>query len=224
MWPFTSKKRAAGSEAGKLEAGVHRSPGLGELSGVVRDEKVQAVLDLGASSTENIEALAGWCDDFVVQDCFRSAGSAEGERTAAFRFGSGSEIDLPEPDQLFDIVLLWDLLHYFDREEARAFASRLAERTVPGGLLLAHASAVTPIPPTPIQFKIVESDRLEYVCGEARVAAPEMTTRAIEQLMQSFKPLRVLQLRNGLQELIFQRKESAPSAAGAASPAEPADS
>lgn len=190
-----------------IVTGVHRSPGFGALCDALEERRESAVLDLGPSSTENVQFLAALGANVQIQDLFRSSGGALGTRAEIFRFPEVSNLPLPTEGE-FDAILLWDLLHYFETRDVEPFVKRLVRLSRPGTLLLAAASATAPIPRSPLQFKIVARDQLEYVMSEeGHIRAPELTPRRVERMLPGFQPLRLFQLRNGLQELLFRRRE-----------------
>lgn len=188
-----------------IASGPHNSPGLATLIGELEKRSPPAILDLGPSSTENVEFLSAYGGKVLIQDLFRSSGAQPGSRTTAYRFEELSELPIPGPDDgPFDTVLIWDLLHYFDRGQAAELLAQLVPLCAPGALVLVMASAIAPIPATPIQFKIDTADRLLYTLhDDSMVDPPNLRTRDIELLMRDFRPLRSFQLRNGLQEFVF---------------------
>lgn len=205
-----SRKKPRGQMPGPtgVVSGVHRSPGFSALCDALEERAESAVLDLGPSSTENVAFLAKLGANVQIQDLFRSSGGAHGSRAEIYRFDDIDELPLPTTGS-FDAILAWDLLHYFHAKEIPQFVERLAKVSRPGTMLLASASATAPVPPTPIQFKIVRRDRLEYLISEeTRAEAPDLTPRRVEKLLPEFHPLRIFQLRNGMQELLFQLREA----------------
>ena len=211
-----NRKKPRGQMPGPsgIVSGIHRSPGFGALCDALEERRESTVLDLGPSSTENVQFLSGLGANVQIQDLFRSSGGSLGTRAEIFRFPEASELPLPETGD-FDAILLWDLLHYFEVRDIEPFIARLIALSRPGTLLLAAASATAPIPRSPLQFKIVDRAQLEYILNEeGHVPAPELTPRRVERLLPGFQPLRLFQLRNGLQELLFRRREPDSDAAG----------
>jgi len=203
-WPFSHPKpRGEPPGPTRLESGVHRAPGLATLCDGLAGEKARSVLDFGPSSTENVEFLSRLVERVQIQDLFRSCGGTYGARAEIYRFPAVERIALPE-DGPYDAILLWDLLHYFEPSQIPPLVARLGRLSRPGSRVLLIASAKVPIPPTPVQFKIAGRDRLVYrVATDQRLPPPQLTPRQIEKLFRGFAPLRLFQLRNGLQELLF---------------------
>ncbi|MCP4660850.1 MAG: class I SAM-dependent methyltransferase [bacterium] len=208
---WLSRSRFRGEMLGPqaLVTGIHRSPGLAALCRQLDRHKPRAILDLGASSTENLRFLIRYCDNVAVENLARSRSAvagktvAEAARSTPFRLGDVESLALPE-DGDFDVVLMWDLLHYFERSQLARFMVRLAGLCRRGALVLLLASSTTPITPVPLYFRIEGRDRLFYgVPTEPPLPAPHFTPGEVEGLMCGFRPLRLFQLRNGLQEFLF---------------------
>lgn len=202
---FSRKPKGAQPASAKLETGPRPSPGLELLCASLAGQKLQAVLDLGASSTENASFLGRFSDDVFIDDLFRGASGEVGARSSAFRFDSKAADLLPEGQEIYDLVLLWDLLQYFDRTTFAPFVQRLAELCRPGAHIFLLAANHAPQPFTPIHFRIVDEQTLEYTVPPGDFdESPRLTTREVERRMGLFKPLRLFQLRNGLQEFLFR--------------------
>ncbi len=211
-----SRAKPQGQRPGPTElvAGIHRSPGLKHLCGRLRNQPEPSVLDLGPSSTENLAFLSDLGAKVQVQDLFRSCGGEYGSRVDRYTFPDVAEVSLPE-EGAFDTILFWDLLHYFERPQIKALMARLQPVIKPGGEMHVIASATAPIPPTPMQFRIVDAEQLEYqLFSDSRMAAPEFKPRVVEQLLPGFRPNRLFQLRNGLQEFLFTYEGPVTTAAG----------
>lgn len=201
---FSRKSTRREAPPGVLVDGAGRSPGMAAVVEHLRRLRDPAVLDLGASSSESLGYLSELAHDVAIQDVFHSSGQSEGQRAEAFRFRRAEDVSLPEPaDGLFDAILAWDVLHYLPRAERPRFGARLAALCAPRGRVLVVASETARIPPTPIHFKILAEDRLEYVLSSSRVEPPGVTTRDVEQAFVPLESERIYQLRNGLRELVL---------------------
>jgi len=193
-----------------LVTGVHSSPGLTALCARLDRCKPRAILDLGASSTENLRFLSRYCDNVAVENLARSRSAVAtkarsgASRSAPFRLPDVDALSLPV-DSSFDVVLMWDLLHYVERAQLTRFIARLAGLCRKDALVLLLASSTTPITPTPMYFRIEGHDRLYYgVSADPPLPAPHFTPGEVEHRMRGFRPLRLYQLRNGLQEFLFR--------------------
>jgi SAM-dependent methyltransferase len=203
-WFQRRKPARPASGPGRLETGVHRSPALARLCQDLARHRPESILDLGASSTENLRLLSRYTANLCIQDLFHAACEESGLRSAVFRFAGAESVDLPAGDR-FDVVLMWDLLHYFEPADLPLFIARLAGVCRPGALVMLMASSVAAIPLVPIRFKIETEDTLHYSVPEGERMAPGgLQTRQVETIMAGFEPVRCFQLRNGLQEFLFR--------------------
>lgn len=195
-----------GSESRGLLSGLHRSPALAILVDELTRHPPRSILDLGTSSTENVNFLSRFCDQISIQDLFQSTeNTRSGSRSTIFRFEEDVIRSLPGEDERFDLVLLWDLLHYFERAHIPRLIAELKRRCREDALVYLLASTVAPIPLTPIRFKIHDSETLDYfVAAGGRAAPPQLRTRDVEIFLGGFEPEQLFQLRNGLQEFVFR--------------------
>lgn len=184
--------------------GAHRSPGVAALSEEMSKRRVESILDLGGSHNENLAYLGQYCGNIVIHDVMGASGEPSAAPRASLFQVDEKALALAAQTR-FDVVLLWDLLHYVERSQVEPFVARLGELARPEALVLLLASGSTPIPLTPIRFKIRDSDHLHYeVTTDRRGPAPRFTPRQVERMMNGFRPLRFFQLRNGLQEFLFR--------------------
>lgn len=231
---FFSKRKPKGQQPSSevLDTGSHRSPGLEMVAAALLTHARHSVLDLGASSTHNVELFSRLTDDVMVAGLFQSCVGSEGRsghRSRPFRFDDSVLEILPEAQEQFGAVLLWDLAHYFDAELFDRFTERLEECLEPGAMIYLMASNNAPVPLTPISFQVepgrlrygkLESCSLHYQVPEGeRSTDLRLLTRDIERRMARFRPQRLFQLRNGYQEFVFRkagerRTRSAPAEAG----------
>ncbi len=201
-----SRRRSAPAVPGpgRLETGVHRSPGLARLCSELDRRRPESILDLGASSTENVRFLSRFTANLCIQDIFHESCDESGVRSEPFRFSDAESLELPAAGERFDVILMWDLIQYLEPGDLRPFVARVAGYCQPEALVLLTASSVASIPLVPIRFKIEAADSLHYTVPEGeRVAPAGFKTRQIEGMMQGFEPVRFFQLRNGLQEFLF---------------------
>ena len=211
---FSSRKPAKGArEQMDLSTGEHRSPGLAVLVAELEKKRAETILDLGVSSTENLRFLSRYADEVSLVDLARDGHSgevvkarAEAAKPAAWVMPQEAIRELPAGgDARFDAVLIWDLLCYLRREDFGPFFDRILRHCRPGAILWLIASDRTPIPPTPIRFRIEGPETLFYKVDEApRVDPPRLSAGGLERLLEDCETLRLFQLRNGLQEMLFR--------------------
>jgi len=211
-WLFRRRRPGSGESADDetdevrgLISGRHRSPAFELVRAGLERRRPGAVLDLGDS--ENIRFLSRYSDRITILDLFQSARPTHGTRATPFRFHEDVLDVLPDPEEPVDLLLVWDLLHYFEPPLRAELARRLAELCAPGATAFLLTSATVPIPMTPIRFRIDERGGLRYRVPEGpRAQAPDLRVREVEKTLVGFEPVRLFQLRNGLQEFLFRRE------------------
>ncbi len=202
-WIFGRKKALEREAAAASE--VFSSPGLAIVSTRLARRPGSAILELGSPSTESLAFLAKNGHDVEVVDLYHSTGPV---RSANLRglLPAASQLPLPEGEARFDLILLWDLLHYIDPAERRQFGARLATLAKPGAHVFGVAASSREIPAAPIHFRIEAADRLRYgIEGSEKLPPPRLGARDVEQAMVSFTVERIFQLRNGFQEIVLER-------------------
>ncbi len=210
---FSRRKPKVDVGPAELQSGVYRSPAMSRLGQELKRRRPSSILDLGASSTENVSYFSEYTTNLCIQDLFHGACDDSGKRSTAFRFGGIDSLEMPAEGERFDVMLMWDLLHYVEPEEQRRFVARLASHCQPDAILFLIGASSGKMPLMPIQFKIESDDSLFYTVPEGgRTTTVGLTTRQVEGLMVDFQPMRCFQLRNGLQEFIFRYRGSTESA------------
>lgn len=214
-WFFSRRTPERPDEPRPLASGSQRSPGFELVCRRLGRRAPGTILDLGTTSTENLAFLSEMGAEVAIEDAFHSAGGNEGLRAERFSFDTAEDLSLPAGDSRFDLVLLWDLLGFLPKKERPRFGERLAARCHPGAYVLLIASATEVVPPIPIRFRIESEDRLFYSLPDTdRVPSPGLKPRDVETALVGFEPVRVFQLRNGLQEMVFQRRGDAGAGKG----------
>ena len=200
---FSRGRSARPRELEGLESGEHRSPGLEALAAILDERPSTDVCDLGPPSTDNLEFFSRWHGDVAIQDLFRSCGPEAA--AAAFHFRQVDDLPLPTEER-YGALIAWDLLHYFERGDLARFGRRLAALCRPQALVFVMFTATEPVPPVPINFRILARDRLHYEvpAGGRRDGGRQLSLREVEKALAGFAPLRVFQLRNGVQECLFR--------------------
>lgn len=212
-WPFSRRpKKGLNMAPNGLETGVHSSPGMAMLCGELGKVKPDAILDLGATSTENLRFLSGLCEEVTVEDLIHGVGGPQVRETesrkALFEIPDVDALELPSGAERFDVVLFWDLLHYTQISQIPRLLTRILDLCNPGALLWIIASARTPIPLAPLRFRIESEGQIFYQVAAGRAPAPGLMPRQLEKWMVGCAPLRHFQLRNGFQELLFRLRET----------------
>jgi hypothetical protein len=199
-WFSSERKNPVEESEVMLGDGVFSSPGLEMIVKELEKAPPSAILELGAPSNETLHFFGNLGHQVVVQDLFRGR-SADRKGTRQLQ----ADEALPEAGE-FALILVWDLLHYFDASARRPFGVRLEKLAAPGALALVMASSSTPIPPSPIHFHVKKRGSMRYQLEPGpRLEPPRFNTRDALQTLPGFVAERIFQLRNGLQELVLRR-------------------
>jgi len=188
---------------------VHRSLGLNALLGSVRGDRSYSILDLGPALEANVRFWSQFSCRLHIYDFYRSyrewkSSVVPGEESEAAAFSS--LLLFPE-ETVFDIILAWDLLNYFDLPELEALVQRLSRWCRPGTLLFALISSLPSIPALPILFRILDREQmiLEIPTRETR-PCPRYEPRDIARLMAGFTVASSFLSRRGIREYVFAFK------------------
>ncbi|MEM8933337.1 MAG: hypothetical protein AAGE94_19260, partial [Acidobacteriota bacterium] len=96
------KKRSRSEvPAGQVSAGIQASPGLVLFTDLLAKRPAGAVLDLGPTSTDNLQFFSDRASEVVVGDIFHSRVSGRGQHSELFRFSDADEIELPDKPKRF---------------------------------------------------------------------------------------------------------------------------
>ena len=182
------------------------SSGWTQLVKTLREQDGLRVLDIGLTSSSNINFLTGLGHSVYMANLVDDAADPQwhtGEQDAQFPADAFLRSSLDFGDRLFDVVLFWDTADYFPAELRQAVVSRLHEVMVPGGQLLAF-------------FHIKpESGRQRYHLRDDGQVDGQLTgdgdvkdllsNRQIEQLFHDYASYRFFLAKDNLREVLVTR-------------------
>ena len=114
------------------------SSGWTQLVKMMRDQDGLRVLDIGSTSSGNINFLTGLGHSVYMANLVDDAADPQwhtGEPDAPFLAKAFLSSSLDFGDRLFDVVLFWDTADYLPSELRQAVVTRLHEVMVTGGQL-----------------------------------------------------------------------------------------
>jgi SAM-dependent methyltransferase len=198
-----------------------RSSGLGELTRALAGREGLCVLDIGATSPDNIQhftelsykvysedvLLASKDQEYLVTD-------AQGNQTVdEKRFLSDN---LNYDPQTFDAVLCWDMADYMEEPLVKPVVARLWSVLKPGGLVLAFFHTKDAGPDAPFyRYHIAGTDNVELQLlsgGSGRNGSAHgwrlqrvFNNRHIENLFRDYANIKFFLARDNVREVLVKR-------------------
>ena len=194
-----------------------RSSGMAELSRVLASEDALCVLDLGATSPNNIRFLTEhghrvYSEDLLVASTDPALVTRDEQGNRILDSKQFLTDNLVYPHAQFDIVLCWNLADYMDESLVKPVVGKLWSMLKPGGLLLAFFHTKEACPDAPCyRFHITGTDVLEMQPIEARHAGAGFrlqrvfNNRHIENLFRDFASIKFFLTRDNVREVLVVR-------------------
>jgi len=190
----------------RVSPAVCKSLGLHALLDRVRDDRSYSILDLGPALEANVRFWSQFSCWLNIHDFYRSfrqqkASAVPEEESKETTFSS--LLDFSD-EEVFDIILAWDLFNYLDLRELEALVQRLSRWCRRGTRLFALISSLPKIPASPMVFRILNCEQMIYeIPTQATRPCPRHLPRDIARLMGRFKVFRSFLSRHGIQEYVF---------------------
>jgi SAM-dependent methyltransferase len=199
-----------------------RSSGLGELARQLEGEEPLTVLDLGATSANNIRFFTGkghriYSEDLLTASVDPSLRVKNEEGKSVIDTKRFLEENLAYQSAHFDIVFCWNLPDYLEEELVKPVVDRLWSVLKPGGMLLAFFHTRDAGPDAPCyRFHVTAKDVLEM--QEIRLPSPNrghsssgfrlqrvFNNRHIENLFRDFASIKFFLARDNVREVLVVR-------------------
>ncbi len=114
----------------------------------------------------------------------------------------------PDPERLFDVVLVWDLFDRLDDGDRKDVVARIVDVTGGGARLYAVVESSGAVSTRPIRTELVDLDRvLEEPVGPPEAANPQLLPAQMERLLHPFEVISGVSLRSGRREYVARRPE-----------------
>jgi SAM-dependent methyltransferase len=218
---FRSSSNAAGPAIPQKLS--RRSSGMGEISRLLKSQEGLYVLDMGATSANNIRFFTDKGHKNYSEDLLRSSLDPalrvpDSEGRSVVDSKKFLEENLVYASAQFDIVLCWNLPDYMEEGLVKPTIDRLWSVMKPGGLLLAffHTREAGP-DSTCYRFHVTDSDMLDM--QEIKLAAPGrpatdkqsprlqrvFNNRHIENLFRDFASIKFFLARDAIREVLVVR-------------------
>src|SRR5215813_4537385 len=215
----TSDRSPRQSSVPKL---TRRSSGMGEISRTLNSQEGLCVLDLGATSPNNIRYFTDrghkpYSEDVLLSSIDPSLAIKDEQGNWVIDERRFLGENLVYPSALFDIIFCWNLPDYMDESLVKPVVGRLWSILKPGGLLLAFFHTKDAGPDAPCyRYHILNTDILEM---QHIVAHPEagrgpagakvnfrlqrvFNNRHIENLFRDFASIKFFLARDNVREVM----------------------
>jgi len=197
-----------------------RSSGIGEIARILNSQEGLCVLDVGATSANNIRFLTGKGHKNYSEDLLRASldpalrgPDALGNMVVDTK--KFLEENLTYANGIFDIVLCWNLADYMEESLVKPTIDRLWSQMKSGGLLLAFFHTRDAGPDSPYyRYQVTGTDVLEM--QEVKFALPAhpasekqspkiqrvFNNRHIENLFRDFASIKFFLARDNIREVL----------------------
>jgi SAM-dependent methyltransferase len=199
-----------------------RSSGLGELARVLDSTEPLCVLDLGATSANNIRFFTGrshriYSEDLLLASVDPSLRVKDEEGKLVIDTKRFLEENLAYSAAHFDVVFAWNLPDYMDEELVKPVIDRLWSTLKPGGMLLAFFHTRDAGPDAPCyRFHITGKDSLDMqeikLPPQSRGHSSSgfrlqrvFNNRHIENLFRDFASIKFFLARDNVREVLVVR-------------------
>jgi SAM-dependent methyltransferase len=199
-----------------------RSSGLGELARMLESQDPLCVLDLGATSANNIRFFTGrshriYSEDLLLASVDPSLRIKDEEGKLVIDTKRFLEENLAYSAAHFDVVFAWNLPDYMDEELVKPVIDRLWSTLKPGGMLLAFFHTRDAGPDAPCyRFHITGKDSLDMqeikLPPQSRGHSSSgfrlqrvFNNRHIENLFRDFASIKFFLARDNVREVLVVR-------------------
>ena len=215
---FGGKDKAGGGAAGSGRVSRHSS-GWGELLGRMRGEESLRVLDIGPTSSGNINFitalghsiyLANLVEDAARRDWILPGDEGEPGRFDVERF-LAAHLDFS--GRGFDVVLFWDTADFLPEELLGPVLDRIHEVMLPGGQMFAMfhpqpaPGRLESAPPKADfnRYHLTGASAVDVQRAGEYPLLQSYTNRQIERLLSAFKGFHFFLTKDNMREVIVTR-------------------
>lgn len=204
---FFGGGEARNSDPSKQRVPRHSS-GWATLRTFLNEQESLRVLDIGPTSSTNINLLTSWGHSIYMADLAGEAQNASWIRTDA---EPGEEFDtlgfldanLPISGRLFDVVLLWDVADYLPKGLVGPLIDRLHTVMAPGGRLLifGHVKPETGFH----RYHLRQDEQVDVQPVSNLEVQNTFTNRQMEAMLHAFSTYRFFLAKDNLREILVNR-------------------
>ena len=217
----SSNEPKSSTPQGRVQArSSRRSSGLGELTRALAGREGLCVLDIGATSPDNIQHFTELGYKVYSEDVLLSSkeqqycvADADGKQVVDEKQFLSDNLNYGA--QTFDAVLCWDMADYMDEGLVKPVVARLWSVLKPGGLVLAFFHTKDAGPDAPFyRYHIAGTDNLELqlLNGAGRNGNRDglrlqrvFNNRHIENLFRDYANIKFFLARDNVREVLVKR-------------------
>src|SRR5581483_1752881 len=219
--PTSAGQSTRPSPAARL---TRRSSGMGEISRTLSSQEGLCILDLGATSPNNIRYFTDhghkpYSEDVLLSSIDPSLIVKDEEGRPVIDERRFLAENLVYPPALFDVIFCWNLPDYMDESLVKPVVARLWSVLKPGGLLLAFFHTKDAGPDAPCyRYHILNNDVLEmqHIVAHVEGRGPSgaktnfrlqrvFNNRHIENLFRDFASIKFFLARDNVREVMVVR-------------------
>lgn len=210
------KKDGSGSAASVSELIGPKVPrhsgGWAELRKRLQNESGLRVIDIGATSSTNINYLTSLGQSIFLADVVQDAWTGnwqtgtDEDGKPVWDIEGFLEQSLKFSGRRFDVVLLWTALDYLPEPLVKPVVERLFEATNPGGQVLAFFHTGTRDEEADYcRFHVTPGDDVEMQLVQQFPLQRAFTNRSIKELFADWSDYRQFLAKDGVSELLIKR-------------------
>ena len=206
---FGGKDKTGGGPATNERVPRHSS-GWGQLLDRMRSEESLRVLDIGPTSSTNINFVTGLGHSIYLANLVEDAAKRDWiigreDGSSGFDVERFLAAHLNFSGRGFDVVLFWDTADYLPPELLQAILARIHDAMKPGGLMLAFFHAKAAGETRFSRYHLTPTDAVEIQRAGAHPLLHTYSNRQIEQLLQAFSGYKFFLAKDNLSEVIATR-------------------
>jgi len=216
MVSFFGGKEKSGGSAASTERIPRNSSGWGKILERMRGEESLRVLDIGPTSSGNINFITSLGHSIYLANLVEDA--VKKEWTPSQPDGTPGAFDVERflsthltfSGRGFDIVLLWDTADYLPEPVVAPVLQRLHQVMEPNGQMLAmfhsgSTASVTPVKADFSRYHLTDTNRLDVQRAGDYPLLNTFTNRQIEKLLEDFKSFTFFLSKDNVREVLITR-------------------
>lgn len=216
MVSFFGGKEKSGGTAGSAERVPRNSSGWGKILERMRGEESLRVLDIGPTSSGNINFITALGHSIYLANLVEDA--AKKEWTPPQSDGTPGPFDVERfltthlnfSGRGFDIVLMWDTPDYLPEPIVAPVVQRIHDVMEPNGQMLAmfhsgSTASVTPVKADFCRYHLTDANRLDVQRAGDYLLLNTFTNRQIEKLLEDFKSFTFFLSKDNVREVLVTR-------------------